>query len=95
MIDTPGCTIPNVWAEYQIKEADDYKGSCGKRAVFIKRTDEFQRIIFTINKKRMKEFLGDEPYECCSQFGYVLIVQKILKYLPIFIYDSTYLVNST
>lgn len=69
LIDTPGCTIPNIWAKHQTVEAKDCKNRCGIRGVFVKNLSYGNKIKFTINKKPMEIFFGANPYKCCSQFA--------------------------
>lgn len=67
MIDTPGCRIPVAMVNYSsIKNLK--RGSCGNRAVYLKKVYE-NKIKVSIKEKAMTKYLRkSSKYICCYRY---------------------------
>ncbi|XP_026495163.1 uncharacterized protein LOC113400019 isoform X1 [Vanessa tameamea] len=67
MIDTPGCRIPIAMVNYSsIKKWK--RGSCGNRAVYLKRVQD-SRIRASIKEKNIRKYLKrTSKYKCCYRY---------------------------
>lgn len=68
LLNTPGCYIPNYESKLVFKEAINYKGNCGPRAVFIEKVSD-DKIVFLINKAKLESYRKNKQnFSCCYQF---------------------------
>ncbi|XP_026757883.1 uncharacterized protein LOC113517421 isoform X2 [Galleria mellonella] len=67
MIDTPGCQIPVALINYR-EETSKKPGSCGRRAVFLKKIG-IDKVQVSIKSRIMKKYLRKSiTYHCCYKF---------------------------
>ncbi|KAM3963411.1 uncharacterized protein ACR2FA_002347 [Aphomia sociella] len=68
MIDTPGCQIPVAMINYLEEKPPKKQGSCGKRAVFLKKIGP-DKVHFMIKARVIKKFLRKNSiFHCCYKF---------------------------
>lgn len=70
MISTPGCNIPVAMVNYEKYMKNDKKslGTCGKRAVFLKKVGR-DKVQAMIKPKIIKKYLRKSViFDCCYRF---------------------------
>ncbi|XP_059054354.1 uncharacterized protein LOC131848490 [Achroia grisella] len=69
MIDTPGCQIPVSMINYKEENSSAKPGSCGKRAVFLKKIGT-DKVHISITANVMKKYLRKKNgnFHCCYRF---------------------------